>query len=591
MNPTPPAPAELRRFLQRLRDFITDERETARFNLRRTWGQPLRTRVATGRAVAGVRVAEVLPDGRLLLSCAQNRSRFREGDLLRLSRGDPAARPYVELVLEQDDDTSLLVSVEDTETNIGELRRLPDGWSLDESYRDLSAFYLEALDDAATSEVGRQAVLPLLMGRAPAGADLAAGEQALHLARRAGLNEAQQEALAGAYAADLAYLIQGPPGTGKTLLLAHLARLLCLRGERVLVTALTHRAINNALNTVARVAPNLAVAKIGQAGRASDLVGVESFEALDDSALADAGDAAYVVGATPFATRTRRLAGAQFDTVLCDEASQVTLPLAVMAMLAGKKFVFIGDHRQLPPVFVARHADGAAAASVFAALQGGGFETMLTETYRLNRELAAWPSQAFYHGRLTSARGAADARLDLAGAPPDLAPLLNPAHPKVFVDLGPRQTTTSCVQEATLVARLVRTLLDRGLPPAELGVVAPYRAQGRLIRRRLAEVVAHRATRRAVVADTVERMQGQEREVVIVSLTTSQVSFAERLAHFFFQPERLNVTITRPRTKLIVLGSAALAQARPGDPLHADWVRLFQLFLDSCQRVTLGPRG
>jgi DNA replication ATP-dependent helicase Dna2 len=106
----------------------------------------------------------------------------------------------------------------------------------------------------------------------------------------------------------------------------------------------------------------------------------------------------YVVGATPFATRTKRLAHVEFDTVIFDEASQITLPLAIMGMLAGQKYIFFGDQQQLPPVLTTRLTGGALRDSVFGYLAENNFDTMLAETYRLNAELTAWPSQHFYDG-------------------------------------------------------------------------------------------------------------------------------------------------------------------------------------------------
>jgi DNA replication ATP-dependent helicase Dna2 len=87
--------------------------------------------------------------------------------------------------------------------------------------------------------------------------------------------------------------------------------------------------------------------------------------------------------------------------------------------------------------------------------------------------------------------------------------------------------------------------------------------------------------------DTVERMQGQEREVILVSLTTSSPAFAAQLADFFFQPQRLNVAITRPRTKLIIVGSSIVLDTEPADPNHQDWVELLRSLLDTCTTYTL----
>jgi DNA replication ATP-dependent helicase Dna2 len=82
-------------------------------------------------------------------------------------------------------------------------------------------------------------------------------------------------------------------------------------------------------------------------------------------------------------------------------------------------------------------------------------------------------------------------------------------------------------------------------------------------------------------------MQGQEREVVLVSLTTSSAAFAAQLADFFFQPQRLNVAITRPRTKLVIVGSRIVLEAEPYDLIQQDWVEMLKSLLDSCTTFTL----
>ena len=571
-------------FLRKLRLLVLDEAATQRRNTEQVWAKPVPARVAEGRAVEGLRIVGIQPNGHIDLACERNSSRFREGDILCLNRGDPFALPQVMVTLESDDELHLTISVEQPGLNWGELERQPAGWILDEGYLDLSQYVLDALDETADRAVGRERILPLLMGLARPILDTTRAERALAWADLQGLNWSQSEALAYAYATDSGYLVQGPPGTGKTRVLAHLAQLLVEDGERVLVTAFTHRAINNALNKLQKVSSKIPVAKIGQATRADDLL-TENYEDFTSSPFADMS-CGYVIGATPFATRTRRLSGVEFETVIFDEASQITLPLAIMGMLAGKKYIFVGDQKQLPPVLSTHHSESLGS-SVFAWLAGRGFDTMLTQTYRLNAELAEWPSRQFYDGALQPAEAAAKRRLSLPRPPTRLAYILNPADPKVFLDLRHRNTTTRSQAEASAVVDLITALLECGFPPAEIGVVAPYRAQGREIRNLLRKAVPDATVRRQIITDTVERMQGQERDLVIVSLTTSNPAFAAGLAEFFFQPERLNVAITRPRMKLIVVGSQHVLNAQPAEPELRASVELLRDLLASCTYHTL----
>ncbi|MBC8078195.1 MAG: AAA family ATPase, partial [Chloroflexales bacterium] len=398
------------------------------------------------------------------------------------------------------------------------------------------------------------------------------------------LNAAQAEALSLAYGTDLVHLIQGPPGTGKTRVLAYLAQLLAEDGERVLITGFTHRAINQALNTladnVAREDAPLTLAKIGHHVHVHDLRAA-NYASFHDSPLADLSGG-YVIGATPFATRSKRLAGVEFDTVIFDEASQITLPLAVMGMLPARRTIFVGDHRQLPPVLTSRYGATALRESVFAALIDQGFDTMLEESYRLNAALVAWPSQQFYDGQLRAAEVARQRRVIYPRPPARLQHILDPDAPKVFVDLGHQNATTRSPAEADLTVALIATLLECDFPAAQIGVVVPFRNQARLIRNQLATAVPQAATRRALVVDTVERMQGQERDLIIVSLTDSSPGFIALVADFLLQPERINVAITRPRVKLIILGSRHLLRSKLPDPDQQAMVDLLADLVQSC---------
>lgn len=573
------------RFLAGMRRLVLDEAATVRQNIHTLWRQPLAARVSDGRAIDGVRVVRVLPDGLIELACERNLSRFREGDILCLNRGNPFGEPAWMVTLEKDEETRLVVSCRELEINWGEFARERRGWILDEGFIDLSHWILDALDEAGDTLAGRTRILPLLMGYARPSIDPQRYERGLAMGDGFGLNYSQTEAFAQAYATDLVYLIQGPPGTGKTRLLAHLAQALVADGERVLITSFTHRAINNALNKVVEVDPALPAAKIGQSARADDLR-ADNYETFAASPMAEMSGG-YVLGATPFATRTKRLDGVEFETVIFDEASQITLPLAVMGMLAGQKYIFIGDQKQLPPVLTTRLSGGAFRDSVFGSLVERGFDTMLTETYRLSSDLADWSSRHFYDGQLTPAPWVAGRRVAYPRLPARLIDVLDPDEPKVFWDLGHRNTTTRSHKEADAVAYLISTLLNCGFPAGEMAVVVPYRAQARQIRNLLRRLVPDAAVHRQIIVDTVERMQGQECDLVIVSLTTANPAFAADLAEFFFQPERLNVAVTRPRKKLIIVGSRHVLNATPDDPALQESVELLKELLAGCTTVNL----
>jgi len=573
--------------LQRLKQFVHAEAETQRLELRRRLASPLAERVERGRALVDLHVEKMLGEGVVRLHCDLNESRFREGDLLVLHRGDPQGPDAVQCLLEYDDETLLEVTC--TSGNIAALLDQRSGWIADESMLDLSQFYLDALDAVADTVRGRDLILPMLGDEKRPTLDFEAYQRSLEDAYQAGLNESQCEAVAQAYATDLFHLIQGPPGTGKTLALAHLVRQLVADGQRVLVTALTHRAINNALNKIARVDPSLPVCKIGLETRTSDLE-VENYRNFAHSGFGDIAGG-YAIGATPFATRSERLSGVEFDVVIFDEASQVTLPLAIMGMLAGVKYIFIGDEHQLPPV-TTLSASEFGKASIFSYLCGRGCENMLNITYRLNAELADWPSRKFYEGAIVPAPEAAARRLKLQGGDSQWQAVLDPEKPLVFLELDHRNCTVKCHAEAEIVGELVQALMAGKVKPAEIGVVTPYRAQGRLIRNRLRTAMENESSAAGkafhdLVVDTVERMQGQEREVMLVSLTTSSLAFAEQLADFYFQPERLNVAITRPRTKLIILGSPRVLGAQPENPEHLAWVALLNDLVDHCHVIRL----
>jgi len=571
-------------FLQKLQKFVRDEAEAQYRALEQQWSHPLQERVSRGWAIEGLRV-EQMKNGLVRLSCATNDSRFREGDLVLLHQDNPRDPNSLHFDLQYDGETDLEISL--IRGNEYFLTPQPDNWIMDQDWFDASSFYLDALSAVADSNLGRSTILPLLQGSLTPKIDYARYKRAQDELQNAGLNESQIESVALSYATDLLHLIQGPPGTGKTLMLAHLARLLVQDGQRVFVTALTHRAIHNALNKIPKVNSTIQVCKIGD-GRHIDDLDVSNYETFAESRFGE-NSGGYVIGATPFARQSKRLSGVEFDVVLFDEASQITLPLAIMGMLAGSKYVFIGDENQLPPV-TSFSASEASQTSIFNYLSGRGNETMLDVTYRLNDVLTAWPSRTFYHNELKSSEDAAKRRLKLSSETTPWDFVLDPDSPAVFLDLCHENTTVRSRIEADVVLDLVLSLLMRDVSPEEIGVVVPYRAQSRLIRSLIRRNLQDSEITNRLVVDTVDRMQGQEREVIIVSFATASAKFASQIADFLFQPQRLNVAVTRPRTKLILVGSHNMLNADQYDESQKEIMDMLRDLISGCHQITV-PNG
>lgn len=562
--------------LRHLRQEVAREAEEGRREVARDWAKPLERRLEEGLAIAGA-WCEHKGQGWIEATCPGQKSRFRPGDLVRVGFGNPLDERGITAYVEEDAADSLLLYASPREQGqyAAELESLPGERVLDVGVMDLSATVLGALQQVAESRRGQDRILPLLLDRIRPRVDEAQYRQALAAGSAAGLNWNQCEALAQGYATDLCALVQGPPGTGKTRVLAELAGLLVRAGKRVLVTSLTHRAIDNALGAIARRwGGRLPCAKFGGSSPAQP--GVFSFPDWKSCPWKRFDDG-FVAGATPFAAAGARLEGAEFDVVLLDEASQLTVPHACMALVRADRWVLFGDHRQLPPVMRTLSGPALTRSSVFGWLAGRGYSTLLTETWRLGPVLADWPSRHFYGGALEPSQVFAHESLTLSKPPAKFQAVLDPAHPRVFARVPHAGARRRSDPEAVVVAAILAELLRCGAAPADIAVITPFRAQANAIRIALQEL--DDAPSRDLVIDTVERMQGQEREVVLVSLTASDPSWLARLAEFYFQPERLNVAVTRAKRKLVLVGSPLVLDAFPDDPRLRDGVELLRSLL------------
>ncbi|MCA8942588.1 MAG: AAA family ATPase, partial [Planctomycetes bacterium] len=405
---------------------------------------------------------------------------------------------------------------------------------------------------------------------------------ALDFLGETGLNPAQIEAGAAAIADERLCLVQGPPGTGKTRLLAEVVKGLCARGTRVALVAFTHRAVDNALCAIRALDDELPLFKLGYPDAANaELRAARVSMTSRASGLPEQG---IVVGGTCFAA-AKIAAEQRFHVAVFDEAGQMPTAHAIAGMLLARHFVLFGDHRQLPPVITAEHADPEVTESVFERLHRLYGGHLLDTTYRMNDGVCDVVSRAFYGGRLHPAETAASRRVPFVpGGRFD--EILDPERPAVFARVDHSQPGMRSLEEAALTADLCEELVVRhGVPIREIAVIAPFRAQVRAIRS-----AVQRRTRLPVdqlVVDTVERIQGQEREAVVVSLAVGDPETLDQRAAFFFSTNRLNVALSRARTKAILVASSLAFRALPLDADSLRAVAVFQGIVESLPTVDM----
>ncbi len=263
-----------------------------------------------------------------------------------------------------------------------------------------------------------------------------------------------------------------------------------------------------------------------------------------------------------------------FDTLVVDEASQALTPALLMALPRVGRVVLAGDHKQLPPTVLSRAAEAAGLArTAFDALaereDAAGYGHMLRVQHRMNEAIMAFPSSRFYDGALVAHDTVRDWTLaDLSLSP---TTIVRPAQPLEWIDTAgagydEAQAEGSVSRhndmEARLVTRVVRDLINAGLPAADIGVITPYAGQVALLSRRLTD-----ALDAGLEVDSVDGFQGREKAAIVFSATRSN---PEGDIGFLDDDRRLNVALTRAQRCFVGIGDSATLGG------HATWGALFE---------------
>ena len=375
---------------------------------------------------------------------------------------------------------------------------------------------------------------------------------------------------------DHSYLaVQGPPGTGKTYVGSHvIARLVAERGYRIGVVAQSHATIEHMLDRV--IAAGVPASRVGKAPK--DPSAPHAFTVLPKNGVAafTAENAAhgFVVGGTAWDfSHEARIPRASLDLLVIDEAGQFSLASTIAVSLAAQRLLLLGDPQQLPQVSQGTHPEPVDTSALGWIIDGAevipaDLGYFLARTRRMHPAVAAPVSALSYEGRLAAHPSTVLRRLD--GIEPGV-------H---VVPVRHHGNSTCSVEEAAEVARLVADLVGREWTGAEGGagdtatmqqprplgqddiiVVTPYNGQ---------QVAVEEALAAAGFADvpvgTVDRFQGKEAVVAILTLAASSGRDAPRGLEFLLLRNRINVAISRAMQAAYVVYSPALLDDLPRTP-------------------------
>ena len=363
--------------------------------------------------------------------------------------------------------------------------------------------------------------------------------------------------------------VQGPPGAGKTFLASHVIARLVAEGAKVGVVAQSHAVIEN-LMLACCARDGFDVSRAVRL-RGKSVTPDAPWSEVSDSELVEliTGAGGLLFGGTVWDyVSERRVPAGSLDVLVVDEAGQFSLTNTVAAARAARSVLLLGDPQQLPQVSTGVHpypvdvsalgwlSDGAAALDP-------RFGYFLGESWRMDSALCERVSWLSYDGALASA--AATAGRALRGVAPGVV-----SYPVEHAGCSVRS-----VQEAQAVVDCVRELLGRewvpaaGAEPRPLAaedciVVAAYNAQVDCVREALIAAGMADSSGAGVRVGTVDKFQGQEAAVVLVSLASSRVD-SGRGAGFVLSPNRLNVAVSRGQWQAVLVHSPWVARSVPQD--------------------------
>lgn len=440
-----------------------------------------------------------------------------------------------------------------------------------------------------------------------------------------GLNPSQQLAVDKIRAANELAIVHGPPGTGKTTTLVQAIKALIKQdNKQILVVAPSNTAVD--LLTEKLSDEGLNVLRVGNPAKVSDRLMsltldskmtahnsmkeikklkkqasefrdmahkykrnfgkaerdqrkalfdearniMKSVENTEQYIISDLLTRAQVITATLVGSNHYTVRQLKYHTVVIDEAGQALEPACWIPILKAKKVVLAGDHCQLPPTIKSAEAakNGLSTTLLEKCVQlYPEAVSLLQEQYRMHEHIMGYSSQVFYENRLQAHQSVAGHLLHAEDTPLAFIDTAGCG----FDEKTEGTSTTNPEEAAFLFKHLTKTVTE--LAPRyqpdnfpSIAVISPYKQQVQLLKEQLEHTPDLETYKNAISINTIDSFQGQERDIVYISMTRSNT---ENKIGFLSDIRRMNVAMTRARKKLVIIGdSGTLSQF----PFYGDFI-------------------
>lgn len=292
---------------------------------------------------------------------------------------------------------------------------------------------------------------------------------------------------------------------------------------------------------------------------------------LEDYIFHEQFDKAQVIACTPVVSSGKMMRDKYFSTVFIDEAAQALEPMCWIPITRSNRVIFAGDHFQLPPTVKSKNAEaGGLKETLFEQCMNlDTVSVMLNTQYRMHEHIMNFSNKKFYQNNLIADASVKDTVLSfdanelLLHTPLDFIDTAGCGYNEI---INPESLSIANPEEGQLLIKHLKELLEqysqsnKSGKRISIGIISPYKEQVQYLITQIAADAGFDNYRSQIAIKTVDGFQGQERDVIYISLVRSndlkEIGFLNDI-------RRMNVALTRAKKKLVVIGDSATLANHP----------------------------